>query len=145
MKKPILIILFFCFLVNTFAQNNIEDKFKINLKDDWQMQSSLNVTAKGDEISQQNFATTGWYKVSVPTTIIAGLLANHVYDFDPFFAKNLEKISGPQFDKPWWFRKEFTLPASEKNKTVTLQVHGVNYTANLWVNGVLIADSTQLK
>ena len=100
------------------------------------MQSSVKVSAKGEGISKQNFSTTGWYNVNVPTTIIAGLLANHVYNFDPFFAKNFEKISGPQFDNPWWFRKEFTLPASEQNKTVTLKLQGINYKANLWLNGV---------
>src|SRR4051794_1565887 len=146
MKKTAL-LLAACFLIitNVFAQDSSEKKFQWTLRDSWSMQSSMKVSENGEAISKQNFSTTGWYNVSVPTTIIAGLLANHVYDFDPFFAKNLEKISGPQFDKPWWFRKEFTLPASEKNKTVTIRLHGINYKANLWLNGVKIADTTLLK
>ena len=49
------------------------------------------------------------------------------------------------FDKPWWFRKEFILPASEKGKDVILQLHGINYKANVWLNGNLISDSTVIK
>jgi len=145
MKTISLLAACFLFITNAFAQNFPEKKFQWTLHDGWSMQSSMKVSEKGDAISKQNFTTTEWYNVNVPTTIIAGLLANHVYDFDPFFAKNLEKISGPEFDKPWWFRKEFTLPASEKNKTVTIRLQGINYKANLWLNGVQIADTTLLK
>ena len=42
-------------------------------------------------------------------------------------------------------RKEFALPASEKNKNVVLKLHGINYKANVWLNGVLIADSSYIK
>ena len=37
------------------------------------------------------------------------------------------------------------MPASEKNKNVVLKLHGINYKANVWLNGILIADSTQIK
>ncbi len=145
MKKAIVIAFLFLFTEGVFAQKNIEENFRWTLMDGWKMQSSLTAASKGEEISQQDFSTTGWYSVSVPSTIIAGLLSNKIYDFDPFFAKNLEKISGPQFDKSWWFRKEFTLPASEKNKNVSLQLHGINYKANIWLNGILIADTDRVK
>ena len=54
------------------------------LRDGWEMQSALVVPATGDAVSRAGYSAAGWYKVSVPTTIIAGLLANKVYDFDPF-------------------------------------------------------------
>jgi exo-1,4-beta-D-glucosaminidase len=37
------------------------------------------------------------------------------------------------------------LPASEKNKNVVLKLHGINYKAHVWLNGVLIADSSFIK
>ncbi|HEY6978007.1 MAG TPA: glycoside hydrolase family 2 TIM barrel-domain containing protein, partial [Chitinophagaceae bacterium] len=145
MKKAIAIAPLFLFIAVAYTQNDTKENFQWVLKDGWKMQTSLTATAKGEEISQQNFSTKGWYNVSVPTTIIAGLLANDVYNFDPFFGKNLEKISGPQFDHSWWLRKEFTLPESEKAKNVTLQLHGINYKANIWLNGFLIADTNKVK
>jgi exo-1,4-beta-D-glucosaminidase len=116
----------------------------IVLRDGWQMQSATKVSGTGDLISQPGYGVADWYTVSVPTTIIAGLLANKHYDFDPFYGMNFEKLNDPQLDAPWWFRKEFTLARTEIGKDVVLVLHGINYKANIWLNGVLIADSNQI-
>lgn len=117
----------------------------MKLSDGWSMQSSLKVTAAGNEISEKKFLANNWYQVTLPTTIIGALLANKEYDFDPFYGKNLQKITGEKFYKPWWFRKEFELPADSKDKNIILSLHGMNYKANLWLNGVLIADNNKIK
>ena len=145
MKKAIIIAPLFLFITVAYTQNNPNENFQWVLKEGWKMQTSLTTRDRGEEVSKQNFSTNGWYNVHVPTTVIAGLLANNVYNFDPFFAKNLQKISGPQFDHSWWFRKEFTLPESEKGKNVTLNLHGINYKANIWLNGFLVADTNKVK
>src|SRR5690242_7701682 len=124
MKNFFLAVLIFAFY-SSFSQGKTEN-FDMVLHDGWNMQSSQTATATGNKISQQNFNTTGWYNVSVPTTIIAGLLANHYYNFDPFYAKNFEKLADKRLDKTWWFRKSFQLPASESGKNVVLKLHGIN-------------------
>ncbi len=108
------------------------------------MQSAITDATAGGQISTTAFNADKWYKVSVPTTVIAGLLANKVYDFDPFYGRNFEKLNDTRLDKPWWFRKEFKLPESENGKNVVLKLQGINYKANVWFNGKLIADSTQV-
>jgi exo-1,4-beta-D-glucosaminidase len=120
------------------------ENFRIILKDGWEMQSATRVADGGASVSQNDYKTLGWFKVSVPTTIIAGLLSNKVYDFDPFYDMNFEKLKDPKLDSTWWFRNEFTLPKSEKGKDVVLKLHGINHKANVWLNGVLIADSNQI-
>ena len=45
------------------------------------------------------------------------------------------------FVVPWWYRKEFALPASFKGKTIWLNFRGINYRANIWLNGKQIAKS----
>lgn len=143
MKSIFLVVLMFTFY-STFAQSKTEN-FDMVLHDGWNMQSSQTATATGDKISQNTFSAASWYNVSVPTTIIAGLLANHVYNFDPFYAKNFEMLADKRLDKTWWFRKSFQLPASENGKNVVLKLHGINYKANVWLNGKLISDSSQVK
>jgi exo-1,4-beta-D-glucosaminidase len=143
MKNIFLVVLIFAFY-SSFSQSKTEN-FDMILHDGWNMQSSVTQNAKGENISQKDFKTTGWYNVSVPTTIIAGLLANHVYNFDPFYAQNFEKLKDERLDKTWWFRKSFQLPASESGKNVVLKLHGINYKANVWLNGKLISDSSQVK
>jgi exo-1,4-beta-D-glucosaminidase len=144
MKKVIFLALI-CFAAqHVFCQIEETENYRVILKSDWQMQSSVTDPATGNVISKPGFQTADWYKVSVPTTVIAGLLANKVYDFDPFYGMNFEKLTDPRLDKSWWFRREFELPASENGKNVVLKLHGINYKANVWLNGVLIADSTQI-
>jgi exo-1,4-beta-D-glucosaminidase len=144
MKKYIPFFALIFFAHQLFSQSKIEN-FSIILHDDWRMQSSVTDHATGDKISGTGFSANGWYSVTVPSTIIAGLVANHVYNFDPFYAKNFEKLADEKLNHTWWFRKEFSLPASEKNKNVVLKLHGINYKANVWLNGMLIADSAQIK
>src|SRR5215813_9390495 len=112
MKKPIIISI--CCIAGyfSFCQVNKMENFRLVLKDHWKMQSAISDSSGGDRISQADFNATKWYTVSVPTTVIGGLLANHVYDFDPFFSKNLEKLADKKMDVEWWFRKTFQLPPS---------------------------------
>jgi exo-1,4-beta-D-glucosaminidase len=142
MKKIIFLFIPLFTVAQSFAQNS--EKFKMILKDGWQMQSATRVAGGGATLSLPGYKTSGWYKVSVPTTVIAGLLANKVYDFDPFYNMNFEKLNDPKLDSTWWFRTSFTLPVSERGKEVVLKLHGINYKANVWLNGVLIADSNQI-
>jgi len=37
------------------------------------------------------FATAGWYPITVPSTVLAGLVANQVYP-DPFVGDNMTRI-----------------------------------------------------
>jgi exo-1,4-beta-D-glucosaminidase len=144
MKKISAIVLLSILFQTAFGQSRVEN-FSMILHDDWRLQSSVTDQTKGDKISTAGFSANGWYPVTVPSTIIAGLLVNHVYNFDPFYGKKFEKLADARFDSTWWFRKEFVLPASENNKNVVLKLHGINYKANVWLNGKLIADSSQIK
>lgn len=143
MKKFPIILLSICFAIGACAQKPNYGK-KITLSTNWQMQSVLEVNDNGEAISQAGYQPEEWYQVDVPTTIIAGLLANDEYDFDPLYGQNLKKIQGERFDKPWWFRKEFTLPESEKGRNVDLKLQGLNYRANIWFNGVQIANDKEV-
>jgi len=144
MKKATLLALLCFVFAQAFCQKEESENYRVVLKENWGMQSAVTDPAPGSQISRPDFKTTGWYKVSVPTTVIAGLIANKVYDFDPFYSRNFEKLTDSRLDKPWWFRRVFDLPASEEGKNVVLKLHGINYKANVWLNGVLIADSTQI-
>ena len=144
MKKLSFFLFSIVFTQQLFSQNRTEN-FRMILHDGWRMQSSLINKAPGDQISKKDFPVNGWYRITVPSTFVAGLLANHEYNFDPFYSNNFEKLADERLDQPGGFRKEFTLPSSEKNKNVVLKLHGINYKANVWLNGVLIADSSYIK
>ena len=80
---------------------------------------------------------------------------------DPFYAMNLRQYPGVSYpigsnfsniamppDSPygvsWWYRKEFTLPDDYDGKTVWLNFRGINYRANIFLNGKQIANSNEV-
>ncbi|MGB8581808.1 MAG: beta galactosidase jelly roll domain-containing protein [Candidatus Sulfotelmatobacter sp.] len=133
---------------------------KLVLRENWALQSSAKVEAKGDAISSTGFAPRGWHNVSVPTTVVAALVKDKTLP-DPFFAMNLREFAGVTYpvggnfsniamqpDSPytvsWWYRKQFAAPADYKGKTVWLNFKGINYRANVWLNGKQIANSNDV-
>ena len=130
---------------------------RLHLRAGWQLQSSCQIGATGGQISVPGFQTAGWHSASVPSTVVAALVADGTYP-DPDFGMNLRKIPGTTYpiganfanlpmskDSPfacsWWYRKEFTLPKNFSNRTIWLHFDGINYRANIWINGKQFADA----
>jgi exo-1,4-beta-D-glucosaminidase len=147
----------FLFLMAGFVSSNIFAQKPggntIVLHDNWSIRSSANLTDGGKVISQPSYATKGWYPTTVPSTVLAALVANKVYS-DPYYGNNYFELPGirrwdiPEgnpFELSWWYRTELDIPASFTGKHVWLKFHSVNYSANLWVNGQKVADSSQME
>ena len=158
-KSPRLCILmlFFSGLLSAQETSRAHAEAALPLRDGWALQSSCKVDAKGDTVSTPAFQPKDWYTVTVPTTVVAALVKHKVYP-DPFFGKNLRTFPGvtypiglnfsnipmqpdSPFIVPWWYRKEFVLPASFKGKSIWLNFGGINYRANIWLNGKQLAKS----
>ncbi len=164
--KYILYRLFFSFSILFFvnelwAQANVK---QVKLTK-FTLQSSAIITAPGNAISVADYQPKDyWFPVTVPCTVLTGLVANNVYP-DPYIGMNnmlipdasdsfnhqyhLEKYSFLPNDpnpwkKPYWYRTQFNVPATDKGKHFQLIFKGINYRADVWVNGKLIADSSQM-
>ncbi len=131
----------------------------IMLDQGWQIQSSAKVKAGGEAVSTAAFKTEGWYPATMPSTVLAALVQNKVYP-DPYFGMNLRSIPGTAyrigtnfskqpmpkdspFRDPWWFRKEFAVTQAATEQ-VWLNFDGINYKANIWLNGKQVAGSAQV-
>ncbi|PUZ25683.1 glycoside hydrolase family 2 [Chitinophaga parva] len=119
----------------------IQDKI---LTANWQMQSSEKVAATDAGITNANFQTTGWYPARVPGTVMGSLVALGQYK-DIFMGNNLEKVPDTLFAKPWWFRNTFSLTAAEAKSTARLEFNGINYRADIWLNGHLLAKADSVR
>lgn len=113
------------------------------LKTGWLIQSSATFDATGEKISAVGFDTTGWYPTSVPTTVLSALVKNGVYR-DPYFGKNLETISYEPFRSAWWYRKEFVLDRGARSENVRLVFDGINFSANVFLNGKQIKSADEI-
>jgi len=128
-------------------------------RENWFIQSSAELQVGGAEISKPGFVTSNWYPATLPSTILSALVKDQVYP-DPYVGMNLRSIPGTTypinedfsniqmppgspFRLSWWYRTEFTLPAEYARKTIWLKFDGINYRANLWMNGVRVANAEQ--
>jgi exo-1,4-beta-D-glucosaminidase len=133
---------------------------QLQLRENWYIQSSASVPSNGTAISKPGFPTSDWYPATLPSTVLSALVEDKVYP-DPYVGMNLRSIPGTTypifedfsniqmppaspFRNSWWYRSEFKLPPEYKGKTIWLGFDGINYRANVWMNGVQIATSEQL-
>jgi len=124
--------------------NRCDSQYDRALCAGWTIQASFEVKGTPEEFSRPDFDTRGWYSTSVPSTVLAALVENGVYQ-NPYFGMNLKSISSAPFSKPWWYRTQFQLSAQDAAGTVLLEFDGVNYSANIWLNGRRVAASSQVK
>ncbi len=132
---------------------------------DFNLQSSAVIMDGGASISTPEYDSKNyWFPVKVPCTVLTGLVANNVYP-DPYTGMNnmlipdasdsfnqqyhLEQYSHLPNDpnpwkKPYWYRTSFTVPAEDKGKFFQLIFKGINYRADVWLNGKQVADSSQM-
>jgi exo-1,4-beta-D-glucosaminidase len=130
------------------------------LRDGWALQSSAKVTGTGEAISSPAFQTESWMAAEVPTTVVAAQVKNGALP-DPFFGMNIRQFPGVSYpigfnfsnvpmppDSPyavsWWYRTEFTVPPAFLGKNIWLNFRGINYRANIFLNGKQIANSNDV-
>ena len=109
----------------------------------WQIKKASDVGLSGTELSRPALATDGWMTAIVPGTVLNSLVHNGVYP-EPYYGLNNKIDSGiiPDLNKvgrdfyTYWWRTEFDVPADYAGRTVWLDVEGINYHADIYVNGV---------
>jgi len=131
---------------------------QLTLHNGWRIQSSAKAGNDGAIISTSSYRPAGWYRATVPSTVVGSLVDDSVYR-DPFFGMKFRELPGttipiganfthtamdPQspYAVPWWYRTTFRVPASMRGRRITLHFDGINYRANIWLNGRRLADSS---
>ncbi|MEZ2443489.1 sugar-binding domain-containing protein [Chitinophaga sp. RCC_12] len=102
----------------------------------WLLQDASKVPQPGATVAQPGFPANGWYPAVVPGTVLTTLVHNNVYP-EPLYGENNrpDRIPDSLCRTKWWYRAEITIPSSYKNKNCWLHFNGINYTAQVWVNG----------
>jgi len=132
----------------------------LDLKDGWRLKSTALIEDKPASVSAVGYAANDWYAISVPCTVLSALVKHKVYP-DPRLGVDdmLIPDASDEFNKkhdllkysylpdkrnpwrdPYWYRTEFKLPDTSKGKRIWLTFKGINYRADVWVNGRQVAD-----
>ncbi|MEO8412936.1 MAG: glycoside hydrolase family 2 TIM barrel-domain containing protein [Ginsengibacter sp.] len=163
MKLLCSFIIAYCFLPGfILAQNNPVKQVRLHT---FLLQSSEVISSSGEELSGASYTSKNyWFPVTVPSTVLTGLVQNKVYP-DPYIGMNnmfipdasdsfnnqyhlgqyshIPNVLNP-WKKPYWYRTTFSVPSSDKGRHFQLIFKGINYRAEVWLNGKKIADSSQM-
>ncbi|SHJ28911.1 glycoside hydrolase family 2 [Pseudozobellia thermophila] len=109
----------------------------------WKLKSASEVGETGDLVSTRASILDDGLPAQVPTTVLAALVNNGVYD-RPYYADNLKNIPTDPFKVPWWYLTTFELTEVQAPLFAHLNFDGINYKANVWLNGHQVADSNTI-
>jgi mannosylglycoprotein endo-beta-mannosidase len=127
----------FLFLTKAIAQ----DQYELNTG--WKCSKASDVHTDGTLISKNSFAINTWENATVPGTVLTTKLNNKQVP-DPFYGMNNEQI--PDIYKTgrdyytYWFVKDFKEAQPQGNNQVYLNLRGVNYSCDVFLNGHKLND-----
>jgi beta-mannosidase len=81
-------------------------------------------------------SSRAWYRATVPGTVLTTLVDNHIYP-EPLYGENNRPNIIPESlsRTSYWYRTELDIPASYDGRHVWLTFDGINYAADVWING----------
>jgi hypothetical protein len=103
------------------------------------LQDAAKVPQAGAEVASTAFDDHSWYAATVPGTVLTSLVNNHVYP-EPLYGENdrPEIIPESLARTSYWYRTLIRVPRAYRNHHVWLNFDGINYSADVWVNGVKV-------
>jgi hypothetical protein len=109
----------------------------ITLDHGWQLQYASRVSQTPARIAAPGFVAAGWLTATVPGTVLTTLVNNHLFP-EPLYGENdrPEVIPDSLARESFWYRATFKVPASFRHRSIWLNFEGINYTAQVWINGV---------
>ena len=118
---------------------------KTLIHSDWYARKANEVKMDGNRLSAAPLDKTGWFPARVPGTVLTTLLENHMYPA-PEFGLNNNLI--PQIHEggndfyTYWFTRQFTINNLPEGRNVWLNFRGINYKAEIFLNGKRINRNT---
>ena len=109
------------------------------LADGWEMTDADRVVARGGSLFNPAYDTSEWYNAVVPGTVLTTLVEAGISP-DPYYGLNNLAIPESLCRQEWWYRICFDKPADAAGRRVWLNFEGINYRADVWLNGCKLGD-----
>lgn len=106
------------------------------LSSGWTLTDAASVRDPAQVVSQPGYMPAGWHNAIVPGTVLTSLVADGTYP-EPLYGENNrpDRIPESLARAQYWYRTEFTPPPTTPDRHLWLVLNGINYTAQIWVNG----------
>lgn len=100
----------------------------------WKLAAQADISSGAGEISEPAFKTDNWVPAIVPGTVFyAYVLAGK--EKNPEYADNIYKVDKAKYNRPFWYRTEFSAKGFSADKRVWLNFNGINKRAEIYLNG----------
>src|SRR5271157_2032911 len=100
----------------------------------WQMIAAPKIKASAQEIAKASFDSREWLAATVPGTALTTMIDRGIYPDSDYGLNNLV-IPETLNKQDYWYRNEFTAPKTPSGRRLTLTFYGINYGAEVWLNG----------
>ena len=129
-----------------YGDNKVPEKTKVSpfvfadgtlhlAGDNWKVQNASFVQATPVTISRDDFSDRDWLPATVPGTVLGSYVAAGAVP-DPWYGDQNSQISEDFFTRhDFWYRTGFDLPRSFTGKRVWLNFDGINWKADIYLNG----------
>ncbi|WP_121811673.1 discoidin domain-containing protein [Mucilaginibacter kameinonensis] len=131
----LLIVILTCFYSAAGAQSN-EVSLNSSASQQWKVKPQADIT-DASKIKDAGYNTESWVTAIVPGTTFASYVTAGL-EKDPNFGDNIYKVDKAKYDRSFWYRTEFSIPANYTKKTTWLNFRGVNRKADIYLNGTLL-------
>jgi exo-1,4-beta-D-glucosaminidase len=113
------------------------------LSSGWRLASTRDVAAAGPDVSRPGFQGKGWHDVHrMPATVLQTLQDDGTYPNLYYGSNLLNEVPQDLYQQDWWYRTTFTAPAG--HSTYQLDFPGINYRAEIWLNGHLVSGADKV-
>ena len=118
---------------------------KTLIHSDWYARKANEVKMDGNRLSAVPLDKTGWLPARVPGTVLTTLLENGLYPAPEFGLNNnlipdIHEVGNDFYT--YWFTRQFTIDALPEGRNVWLNFRGINYKAEIFLNGKRINRNT---
>ncbi|MCW2690209.1 MAG: beta-galactosidase/beta-glucuronidase [Mycobacterium sp.] len=116
---------------------------KIQLAEGWKLMSAAGLPADGSMLSLPTYKDSEWHAIPrMPASVLDILQQDGVYP-NLYVGKNMQDgVPQDLYKQDWWYRTTFQAPAG--HTTYQLEFPGINYRAEIWLNGHMVAGNKQV-
>jgi len=104
----------------------------------WQLMPAAEVNAKGTQVSEVGFCMADPVPGVVPGVVFTAYVEAGREE-NPDVSDNIYRVDETWYNRPFWYRTEFTLPSLSSSERVWLCCKNINRFADFWLNGVKIS------
>ena len=105
----------------------------------WKLKPLAEVPQDAASLCRSDFDASAWVDAVVPGTAFNAYVTAGLEE-DPNFGDNIHRVDRNKYDRSFWYRVAFDVPADFTKELVWLNFDGVNRRAEVYLNGVSLGE-----